>query len=128
MNMQMRFVSFTFQLILVAVLCFALSNNLTAQGLKISDKTVVHESFSVLADQLHQKIPVLGIVSTPVKNYSIMLPDPGMEHDPPLFCRLEDKINAENKIQCLFRLGSVSYVNYLEQKGDHQRLMLEQLR
>ena len=50
------------------------------------------------------------------------------EHDSPLFCKLEDKINQGSKIQCLFRLGSVSYVNFLEQKGDHQRLMLEQLR
>lgn len=56
-----------------------------------------------------------------------MLPLP-REHDSPLFCKLEDKINQGSKIQCLFRLGSVSYVNFLEQKGDHQRLMLEQIR
>lgn len=124
----MRFGSFTFQMILLAGLWFAFVNVVAAQSLKMSEKTETNQSFSGLLDQLHQKIPALGIVSSPVKDHSIMLPNPGMEHDSPLFCRLEDKINAGNKIQCLFRLGSVSYVNYLEQKGDHQRLMLEQLR
>lgn len=66
-------------------------------------------------------------ISTPKTNHSIMLPSPTEQHSAPLFCRLENKINEGSKIQCLFRLGSASYVNYLEQKGDRQRLMLEQL-
>lgn len=71
--------------------------------------------------------PERKMMQTNKKDYSIMLPSTAMKHSPPLFCRLEDRINKDNKIQCLFRLGSVSYVNFLEQKGDHQRLMLEQL-
>ena len=63
------------------------------------------------------------------RNRSIMLPSlTSMNQEYPLFCRLEDKINAGNKLLCLFRLCSLSYVNFLEQKGDHQRLMLEQIR
>lgn len=61
-------------------------------------------------------------------DHSIMLPSTVPEHADPLFCRIENKINEGNKIKCLFRLGSATYVNYLEQKGDRQRLMLEQLR
>ena len=62
------------------------------------------------------------------RSHSVMLPKTPSNHTSPLFCRLEAKINEGNNLQCLFRLGSVSYVNYLEQKGDHQRLMLEQMR
>lgn len=85
-------------------------------------------SINQLLTNFHRFHPKSGINTSVKKNHSIMLSSPSMDHYAPLFCRLEDKINDGNKIQCLFRLGSVSYVNYLEQKGDHQRLLLEQLR
>ncbi|WP_236979182.1 hypothetical protein [Membranihabitans maritimus] len=59
------------------------------------------------------------------KNNSIMFAKKSVET--PIFCRIEDKINEGNQLQCLFRLGSVPYNNYLEQKGDRQRLLLEQI-
>ena len=83
---------------------------------------------SELLNNYHRFHPNSTLVAPAKKNHSIMLSSSSMNNIAPLFCRLEDKINDGNKIQCLFRLGSVSYVNYLEQKGDHQRLLLEQIR
>ncbi|GAA5222246.1 hypothetical protein [Membranihabitans marinus] len=45
-----------------------------------------------------------------------------------LFCRIEDKINENNQLHCFFRIGSLSYVNYLEQKGNPTTLFLDQLK
>ena len=83
--------------------------------------------FSDRLDNAKNMYPVIKENTPSKRNHSVMIPKPGQYHTAPLFCRLEDKINKGNKLQCLFRLGSVSYVNYLERKGDHQRLMLEQL-
>jgi hypothetical protein len=36
--------------------------------------------------------------------------------DLPLFCKIEHQVAQKSRIPVLFRLGSVDYVNYLEQK------------
>lgn len=112
---------------LIGMICAGMIRG-TAQSTILDKAPVSNTYFTDLLNEFQIKQSILQVNKEPVKQYSIMLPSPGQEHDSPLFCRLEDKINEGNKIQCLFRLGSVSYVNYLEQKGDHQRLMLQQLR
>ena len=114
--------------ILILLCCFS-PTILSAQDQKIltqQPEPVTH--FTELLENFKNGFPAVNRVPDPIRNHSIMLPAQGSDHASPLFCRLEEKINEGNKLQCLFRLGSVSYVNYLERKGDHQRLMLEQMR
>lgn len=124
-NMSLRYRNI---ILLVVCSCF-----FYAGSAQTNDSTSIKSHPTYFSDQLHdfyQVHPASIVTSarTSSSNHSIMLSAPSMGNSYPLFCRLEDKINEGNKIKCLFRLGSVSYVNYLEQKGDHQRLLLEQLR
>jgi|SRR5680860_283442 len=115
-------------IILIVLLCSCIATLATAQSIDTAYTSSESTYFADLVQNIGQLHPYSISTTKVERNHSIMLPSSSMEESYPLFCRLEDKINAGNKIQCLFRLGSLSYVNYLEQKGDHQRLMLEQIR
>ncbi|SRR5690606_25989550 len=120
---------FYFPLFLGALVCFfPVVSHAQIQTAGTKEEVTNATSLSDLLDNIQSSPILIKASKTEKTQYSIMLPPAGKEHSSPLFCRLEDKINDGNQLQCLFRLGSVSYVNYLEQKGDHQRLMLEQLR
>lgn len=43
----------------------------------------------------------------------------GFQHYSAFFCRIEDKIEKQSQIPFRFRLGSLNYVNMLENKGKH---------
>ncbi len=125
-----QIVAFNYRNIILLIVCYCFFYVGTAQT---KDSTDLKSHPTYFSDQLQDFYlvhPSFLVTSARISsnNHSIMLPDPSMGHSSPLFCRLEDKINEGNKIKCLFRLGSLSYVNYLEQKGDHQRLLLEQIR
>ena len=114
---------------IIFLLCCCLPIILSAQAQKmLSEQPEQTTYFMDQLDNVRNVYPVVNHDSDLNRNHSIMLPVMGSDHASPLFCRLEEKINEGNNLQCLFRLGSVSYVNYLERKGDHQRLMLEQMR
>lgn len=112
--------------ILGLICCSVIAANGQDQQPKFNDDD--QHYFSSLLDAFHERQQSTVKIVDSKKNYSIMLQDSEQESKHPFFCRMENKINEGNKLKCLFRLGSASYVNYLEQKGDRQRLMLEQLR
>lgn len=58
-------------------------------------------------------------------HYPSRMPTSYYQPSPALFCRIEDQINNHNKLQCFFRLGSLDYVNYLEQKGVDSKILLQ---
>lgn len=116
------------RLLLFMVLLGCITFHASAQSQLSVQSPSKSSGFNQLLNNFNRFHPNSTLITPAKKNHSIMLSSSTMDDTYPLFCRLEDKFNDGNKIQCLFRLGSVPYVNYLEQKGDHQRLLLEQLR
>lgn len=128
-SIRLSMVSFHPIRILLAIsLIFLSLNGVRSQTSFFQNEESKVSYFNHLLNEFQTGQTRINIIGVRKLNHSIMLPNPANQQPTPLFCRLENKINEGSKIQCLFRLGSASYVNYLEQKGDRQRLMLEQLR
>jgi hypothetical protein len=47
-----------------------------------------------------------------------MKPIPMFDHQPSLFCKLENKMEAKSKLAPRFRLGSFNYTQWMEGKGE----------
>ncbi|MBY5957213.1 hypothetical protein KUV50_03635 [Membranicola marinus] len=103
----MTFVYRSFAILVVSSCIYSVAFSQRLDSLALKDISI---SFSDQINDFIQLHPrsVLTFRPTTKTNSSIMLPSTTMDHTAPLFCRLEDKINAGNKIKCLFRLGSLS--------------------
>jgi len=72
---------------------------------------------------LTAKYPLLVQSKAPIKSImrhsSLQLPQ-GLHEHTAFFCRIEDAIAKQNKVNFKFRLGSVDYVDAMEGKGYFQ--------
>ena len=108
----------------VFVICSIIGVHSQQRGDRALIKALTTSSISNPSSSIYPTKPLPILPATQTSKSVLLQPKvlPGKKYDMAFFCRIEDKIARNSKVNFKFRLGSVSYVDALEGKGYFEAL------